>query len=56
MAEAQDFRDYEVSPEVTKQFQLTNEYDDPAEIAVNLQLTGEVILTLSIWLWNIKTR
>ena len=38
-------QDYEVSPEVTKQFQLTNEYDDPAEIAVNLQLTGEVILT-----------
>ncbi|WP_227935255.1 hypothetical protein [Alkalihalobacillus deserti] len=37
-------QDYEVSPEVLKQFQLTNDYDDPAEIAVNLQLTGEPIL------------
>ena len=38
-------QDYEVSPEVIRQFQLTNEYDDVAEIAVNLQLTGEVILS-----------
>ncbi|MCL7748537.1 hypothetical protein [Halalkalibacter alkaliphilus] len=37
-------QDYDVSPEVIKQFQLTNDYDDPAEIAVNLQLTGEPIL------------
>ena len=39
-------QDYEVSPEVIKQFGLTNEYDDPAEIVVNLQLTGEVILAI----------
>ena len=37
-------QDYDVSPEVIRQFQLTNDYDHPAEIAVNLQLTGEVIL------------
>ncbi|SDH24382.1 hypothetical protein SAMN05192534_10316 [Alteribacillus persepolensis] len=37
-------QDYDVSPEVIKQFRLTNEYEDIAEIALNLQLTGEVIL------------
>ncbi|MEW9668475.1 hypothetical protein [Ammoniphilus sp. 3BR4] len=37
-------QDYEVSPEVIKQFQLTSNYDDPAEIALALQCTGEPIL------------
>lgn len=37
-------QDYEMSPEVIKQFQLTSNYDDPAEIALALQCTGEPIL------------
>ena len=37
-------QNYQMSPEVIRQFQLTSDHEDPAEIAVNLQLTGEPIL------------
>ncbi|WP_227935456.1 hypothetical protein [Alkalihalobacillus deserti] len=37
-------QDYEVEPDVLKQFQLTSDYDDPTKIAINLQLTSEVTL------------
>jgi hypothetical protein len=37
-------QDYQVDPTVMKQFQLSNNHRDPAEIAASLQCTSEVIV------------